>query len=453
MVVQRRAADILMNVDVCVIGGGPSGSIAAMELTRLGFRTRLVHGADSRKRWPETVDRRLWAMLDQLGIEDALAAAAYTPVSEKCLRWHGEEPILLDRPGAVIIDRGRFDAALLGCAARFGVEIVEGQARPPVQTTDGRWSVSVDGKAPTHADFLVIATGRRGIARQRAAHDGRRILACYGVMHGTPLRPGMMIVGSLKSVWFWTVTVAGSLHVLVFRCAGEADKAAPPILLRQAARAIIPHHDGAVQFLRATDATSRCCTTPAGKNWIRTGDALLTVDPLNSSGLYVAALSSIQAARVANTLIRRPGNPAHARAFYADVQGEMTDHFATRTDGFYRSGMRDSVADAPPGLQSQLANVGDLVLSPDFRLAPVSALSGDFVVEVPGIKRPNRRPIAFIEGNPIAPLLVPLRDGKTLSEASHYWPQLSVHGRHQFMHLLANEGIAVSAERRQGGQR
>jgi flavin-dependent dehydrogenase len=115
-------------------------------------------------------------------------------------------------------------------------------------------------------------------------------------------------------------------------------KVSPEALLKQALRSI--GSDSDVRFIRATDATSRKKAIAAGDGWIQIGDPALTIDPLTSNGLYLAALSSVQATRVINTIMRRPDDAASALTFYAGAQTEIADHCASYSDAFYRSGMR-----------------------------------------------------------------------------------------------------------------
>lgn len=441
-----------MSVDVCVVGAGPSGAIAALELARLGFRVRLLHSPDPRKHWPETVSPSLCMLLDRLGLGSVLTAATCVRVSEKWLGWHGENVVRLAQSNALVIDRDRFDPALRDHALRAGVEIVHGRAGRPVLASDGMWCVPMDHGATTNANFIVIAAGRGALGR-RAMRDGARMVAYHGVTSDAPVPFGTMVVGSTRHTWYWGAAMSdGSLRILVFKASGAAIKTSPIVALQEALGCIVASRDRpALQFVCATDATARSSATAAGENWIRTGDALLTVDPLNGSGLYAAILSSVQAARVINTVMRRRHSTTSALAFYTDARANIAEHCAGRAGEFYRAGMRDGVTGPPDATEA--TDYRDLFLPPGFRLAPVPVLVGDYVSEHPGIKRSNKRSIAFVEGQPIVSLLAPLLAGKSLKDTADCWSQLSPGNRDSLMHLLAHEGIVVSAEQSKARER
>ena len=132
-----------MNVDVCVTGGGPSGAITAIELTRLGFRVGLLHQCDAQVHWPETITPRLSALLAQVGLADVASAALSARVAWKWLRWNGEDSGQLRPSDALIIDRGRFDPMLRTRAADAGVEITDCRAGRPVMSPEGTWRIPI----------------------------------------------------------------------------------------------------------------------------------------------------------------------------------------------------------------------------------------------------------------------------------------------------------------------
>lgn len=429
-----------MNVDVCIIGGGPSGAIASLELARLGFRVGLLQNSDTRAHWPETVSPRLTALLDRLGLPEATDGALCAQVDQKRLRWDGADEIQFQQPGSLIVDRLRFDPVLRQRAACEGVEIRRCQAGRPVMSPDGAWCIPAGLAGAVRARFIVIANGRRAFPRIR---DGRRMVAYYGIAARTSIAPGTMVLGSTRHSWYWAASTRdGALQLLAFSESREHSKRPPRVLLREALQSASPGEDcAAIQFLRATDATARSAARTAGPNWIRTGDALLTVDPLSGSGLYSASLLALQAARVVNTILRRPKQAPEALAFYASAQADIRQHCAAMAGEFYDAGMRTSAA-AAPNAQSSV-EYAQMFLSRQCRLLPVPALVGDYVGECMGITGPGKRSIAFVDGQPVATLLAPLFAGKSLSEAAATWSRLSLAGRENLMQFLVQEKIVV----------
>ena len=110
---------------------------------------------------------------------------------------------------------------------------------------------------------------------------------------------------------------------------------------------------------------------------------------------------------------------------------------------FYNAGMRTGAAAAPNAQRA--TDYASLYLASEFRLVPVPALVGDYVSERLGIPSEGRRPIAFVEGQPIAALLAPLCAGKSLAEVAGSWSRLSLASRARLMHLLMEERIVVPA--------
>jgi flavin-dependent dehydrogenase len=434
--------------DVCVIGAGPAGAIAALELARFGFRVHLLHRPRQGQHWPETVPQQLSLLLEKLGLGHALAAAIRVSVSEKWLLWRGEEGVRIVQPGGVIIDRDRLETGLRACAAKLGVTVTTAAGGRAIRLSDGTWHVPIGGADKVHARFVVIASGRECLRRETTPERAETIVACYGTASRSPVRPGTMVVGSVSDHWYWGAALAdSSFHITAFkRTRGLERKVSPEALLKQALLSIGSSSD--VRFIRATDATSRRKKIAAGDGWIQIGDAVLAIDPLTSNGLYLAALSSVQAARVINTIMRRPDDAASALAFFASAQAEIADHCASYSEAFYRSGMRGGTAAAAnPAAENDALNFHDWFLSPTIHLEPVPVLSGDFVTQALGLRRSKKRSLVCVEGIPVANLLEPLQAGKTLKAAKREWSSLSATGCDQFARLLVEEGIVVKQMR------
>src|SRR5262245_51371864 len=106
--------------DIYVIGGGPAGCIAALELARLGFSVRLVQRTTRKVHWPETLSPQLISLLNRLGLISVLAAAEPEPVSEKWLLWDGTDPVRVAQPGSTAVHREKLEAGLLQSAIAAG---------------------------------------------------------------------------------------------------------------------------------------------------------------------------------------------------------------------------------------------------------------------------------------------------------------------------------------------
>ena len=110
---------------VCVIGGGPAGSIFAIRMAQLGHEAELIESAPfPRPHLGESLSPGVVPLLQNLGAESALADAR--PVRQVEVAWDGPALIREDeRAEGRLVDRGRFDRALIEHARSLGVRIVQ----------------------------------------------------------------------------------------------------------------------------------------------------------------------------------------------------------------------------------------------------------------------------------------------------------------------------------------
>lgn len=164
--------------DVAVVGAGPAGSTTALRLARAGFSVALLDAQRSPRFKPcgEFMSPEVLPMLAELGVRDELACRGAREVRGMLLHGHGRvvQGRFIDVGGAHApfdhgwaVRRELFDATLVSCARKAGVELFEGH-RVTGLVRDGAGAVQgVECSSPTReklslrARFVVGADGTR----------------------------------------------------------------------------------------------------------------------------------------------------------------------------------------------------------------------------------------------------------------------------------------------------
>ncbi len=298
---------------IAVLGGGPSGAACATLLARAG-RDVVLFGAGRRPKLlvGESLIPAVVPHLRTLGIEEAIAADSVrkpgasfaTGVGEPAFRFTFDVPGLRYPHYAYSTPRDRFDDAILGAARDAGVHFV--QALGTVEADGDR--VALTGGALDAArellggapDWIVDATGRTRLLATKLAlptEDGpRKDAALFAHLEGVDM-PGDGFTHNdlLQRGWAWRIPLPGRTSVGVVapvehlaplgETAEERFDAAcrsEPWLAQvtASARRVTP-------VLRY-DNYQRLTARSLGPNWCLVGDALGFVDPVLSSGTYLA---------------------------------------------------------------------------------------------------------------------------------------------------------------------
>lgn len=421
--------------DVVVLGGGPAGSGAAISLARLGYDVAQVE----RVTFPRPnvgiclADQTL-ALLDHLDAGDAFRSAGFWRRGTTAVRWAQENVRFVEQAG-YHVDRGVFDSMLLERARAAGVTIYQPARLDEIRSTgstgwEGRLTCG-GSVIRLSSSFLVDAAGRRSALAGARIKDGPPLLALHSAWRlGRPPRFDGMIASGLNG-WAWYArTGTDQAIVSIFVDPGDARAGGRDRLtatygrlleqfsaLTDALRGSIP---GRVQ---ACDAGSTHASDPVGERFIRVGDAAMSVDPLSSQGVHLALQSGIQAAIVANTILRRPGSAALSRQFYRDRVNERVDQFVDRTRTEYARGAegysstfwrrrggapidRTAMIGAALRKTNSRAMAGVLTLANDASLICGPVIVNDFVEERAMLAHPTLpRPIAYVGGVEIGALL------------------------------------------------
>ncbi len=185
-----------------------------------------------------------------------------------------------------------------------------------------------------------------------------------------------------------------------------------------------------------------------GPDFVRAGDASVRLDPLSSQGVQSALVSGVQAAAVVNTLARHSEHREAALAFYRDRQREHGARHTGKTAGLYRE--RWSVCPRP--FWEQRAAVLDrqasdteaygqsssqaaasmerpaldvtwtIGLSPRARIWSTPAMNDDVIRLVPAVHHDVwERPVAFVDGVCVTPLLALIRSGQRATAIVDSW--------------------------------
>jgi geranylgeranyl reductase family protein len=155
-----------LTCDVLVVGAGPAGTAAAIELARAGRSVVVVDKATfpRDKCCGDGLTTLALRELESLGL-DPTAIEGWFDVHAAWLRAPGGREIEVPLPGhglyAAVCPRSELDAALVDLARANGADVREGVGFVDVHVGDDRVIVTVDGKdgRRIHARYLVAADG------------------------------------------------------------------------------------------------------------------------------------------------------------------------------------------------------------------------------------------------------------------------------------------------------
>jgi geranylgeranyl reductase family protein len=155
----------VLAADVVVIGGGPAGSAAAIELARAGRDVTLV----DRARFPrdkacgDGITTGALRLLEVLGLQPR-RVASWQRVDDVVVRGPAgpEVTFPLPRAGgmyAAVARRADLDTALLDEARVAGVKVLDGHACVGAREHDDRVAIGVEGVGEVTAAYAVAADG------------------------------------------------------------------------------------------------------------------------------------------------------------------------------------------------------------------------------------------------------------------------------------------------------
>lgn len=356
-----------MNEDrLIVIGGGPAGSTVATLLARRGWAVTLLE----RETFPRfQIGESLLPynndLLRELGVWDEIAAQGFV---EK----HGAEFTTgSGRPSARFrfrralderywktfqVTRSVFDTILLRNAAKNGVDVREGanvldvdlsdpkRARVRGSARDGA-TFELEGRCVLDASGLGNVVGRK--VGGRVEDEVLRKISFFAHYEnvepgGEGTEAGDTVIVAIRDAWFWMIPLTEtttSVGIVVERDHVKTCGLTPEELLERSIAStpyVAKRMRGArrVSEIHARKDFSYAMSKPYGSNYVLVGDAAGFLDPIFSTGVFVAMKSAELVASGLDGYLRT-GSESGLRAYVKSLKLALGRYFEF-IDNFYR---------------------------------------------------------------------------------------------------------------------
>jgi flavin-dependent dehydrogenase len=331
--------------EVLVIGGGPAGSTISALLAQQGRDVVLLEKSHHpRFHIGESLLPLNLELFERLGVAKEIEAIGMPKYGVEFVSpWH-DKPSMLDfgdawdkaYPSSYQVRRADFDHVLFRNAVRRGARAIEGCRVKQVDFHPGGATVTArreDGGEQTwRTKFVVDASGRDTFLASRFGCKQRdkkhNSAAIFGHFSGVTRLPGRL-QGNISIFWFdhgwfWLIPLQGdatSIGAVCWPYYMKTRSTEPQQFLLDTIALCRPltermRNARLASPVTATGNYSYTSRRAVGANYIMLGDAFAFIDPIFSTGVYLAMHSAFVGARTVVTCIDHPENARSAMKAY-----------------------------------------------------------------------------------------------------------------------------------------
>jgi flavin-dependent dehydrogenase len=347
--------------DVAIIGGGPAGSTAATLLARAGRRIIVLerenfprfHIGESLLPFSMKAFTRmdLLEKFNQAGFLKKYGGEFFSACCDKGVKFYFKDAYRSQTDHSYQVTRGDFDKLLLDHARENGAEVHEQTAVEGVDFANEHVDLSVANRGNVKARYLIDASGRNSILgnkfKIKKTYDHLKKLSIFGHYNGVTRAEGIdgTLTGLIRGIdrWFWIIPLTPertSIGVVLDSDTFKRSKQTPEDFLEEAIReqpilAKRMQNARRVSEVYVASDFSYRSTKLYGDRWVMAGDAAGFIDPIFSSGVFLAVFSGELAADALHEVLAQPRMAKKLFPRYEKKVNRAMDVYLRFVDAWY----------------------------------------------------------------------------------------------------------------------